>query len=245
MGMSRATNFEFFDQSEAVQSRADARVTFLQRTYLHLAGAVLAFVGLEAVLLSQGWDIAFLNMLAGSRYSWLIVLAAFIGVSWLAQSWANSDVSKGMQYLGLGLYVVAEAIIFLPLLGIANHFFGHEYVIAKAAIMTLTVFAGLTIGVLMTGHDFSFLRTALWAGSFGLLGLIVASIFFPMGSGLGLIICFAGVALACISILYYTSTVLHHYPTDKYVGAALLLFASVALLFWYILQLVMSFSGRD
>jgi FtsH-binding integral membrane protein len=39
--------------------------------------------------------------------------------------------------------------------------------------------------------------------------------------------------------------VLHHYRTDQYVAASLALFASVAILFWYILRIVIAFSGRD
>ena len=50
----------------------------------------------------------------------------------------------------------------------------------------------------------------------------------------------AMVAFAGAAILYDTSNVLHHYPEDRAVGAALELFASVALLFWYILRLFMS-----
>ena len=46
------------------------------------------------------------------------------------------------------------------------------------------------------------------------------------------------------AILYDTSNVIHHYPEDRYVGAALQLFASVALLFWYVLQIFLA-RGRD
>jgi FtsH-binding integral membrane protein len=48
------------------------------------------------------------------------------------------------------------------------------------------------------------------------------------------------VALAGASILYNTSNVLLHYPEDRYVGAALQLFGSVALMFWYVLRLMNS-----
>ena len=45
------------------------------------------------------------------------------------------------------------------------------------------------------------------------------------------------IALASMYILYDTSNVLRTYRTDQYVAASLALFASVALLFWYILRL--------
>ena len=47
------------------------------------------------------------------------------------------------------------------------------------------------------------------------------------------------IAIAGASILYDTSQILHHYSSDQYVGAALELFASIALLFWYILRLLL------
>jgi FtsH-binding integral membrane protein len=47
------------------------------------------------------------------------------------------------------------------------------------------------------------------------------------------------IALAGGSVLYDTSNVLHHYPEDRYVAASLELFASIALMFWYVLRLFM------
>jgi FtsH-binding integral membrane protein len=71
------------------------------------------------------------------------------------------------------------------------------------------------------------------------LSLIAASFFF---GGLSLGIWFSGamVLLAGGSILYNTSNIIHHYRTDQYVAASLGLFASVALLFFYLLQIFMS-----
>ena len=70
-----------------------------------------------------------------------------------------------------------------------------------------------------------------------MLGLIVASFIFPISLGLW----FSGamVVFASGAILYNTSNLLHRYDPDQYVAAALSLFASVALLFWYVLQILM------
>ncbi len=217
-----------------------ARAAFMRRTYTHLAGAILAFTALVAVLLNlPGIDDLMMKVFSAGRLGWIIVLVAFMGVSWLADRWAQSDTSKGMQYLGLGLYVVAEAAIFLPILWIANNsnLFAGQHIIAKAAILTLAMFAGLTVAVLVTGKDFSFLRTILCIAGFVALGLIVASMIF--GFSLGLWFCVAMVVFASACILYQTSQIQYHYRTDQYVAAALGLFASVALLFWYILLIFM------
>jgi hypothetical protein len=110
--------------------------------------------------------------------------------------------------------------------------------------VTGVVFAGLTLVVFITRADFSFLRMFLWLGGLAAMGFIVAAIFMPMlvanFSMLGLIFTCAMIVLACGYILYDTSNVLHHYRTNQHVAAALALFASVAILFWYILRLFMN-----
>ena len=55
----------------------------------------------------------------------------------------------------------------------------------------------------------------------------------------------AMVVLASGYILYDTSNILHHYRTNQHVAAALALFASVALLFWYVIRILIALSGRD
>jgi FtsH-binding integral membrane protein len=226
------------DYPIASDARASARATFVRRTYGHLAGAILAFVGLETLALSiPGLAEKVLPLMLGSRLSWLVVLGAFMGVSWLADKWAQSDTSVGMQYLGLSLYVVAEAVIFLPLLWIANNFYPNA--IPTAGILTLGIFGGLTASVFITRRDYSHIGPILSIGGFLAMGFVLASLFFPMGNMLALIFCFAMVALASGYIIYQTSNILHHYRTDQHVAAALALFASVALLFWYILQIIM------
>jgi FtsH-binding integral membrane protein len=223
----------------AAEASADARAIFIRRTYGHLAGAILLFTLIETALVNTVPEELIQRMFSG-RFAWLICLGAFMGVSYIADMWARSSTSKGLQYIGLGLYVVAESVIFLPLLYIAAKF--APDVIPKAGILTLTIFGGLTVAVLLTRNDFSYLRTFLSVGSFVALGVILVSMF--MGTGLGLWFSFAMVGLACGFILYETSNVLRYYRTDQYVAAALTLFASVALLFWYILLIFLQSNRR-
>ena len=229
----------------AANAGADERARFILLTYAHLAGAVMSFLALEAVLLSLPIRDQVIGLMLGGRFSWLIVMAAFMGASYLAQSWAQSSNSVSTQYLGLGLYVAAEALIFLPIMSIAAHYGTLQGigVIPIAGFLTLFIFAGLTGIVFMTGADFSFLGTGLRLAGWVLMGVIVASMIF--GFNLGLIFIAAVIFMAAGYILYDTSNILHHYRVGQHVAASLALFASVALLFWYILQLVMSFSSRD
>ena len=114
-------------------------------------------------------------------------------------------------------------------------------VIATAGIATLGLFAVLTTIVFVTRKDFSFMRSILWFGGFAAMGLIVCAILFNFS--LGPIFTYAMIAFACGHILYDTSNVLHHYRVGQHVAASLSLFASVALLFWYVLRIVMA--SRD
>jgi FtsH-binding integral membrane protein len=233
--------YEYSHRRVAAEAAADARAAFIRRTYGHLAVAILAFAALEAVLV-RVVPAELIGSLFAGRFSWLLCLLAFMGVAWLADTWARSNASPTLQYLGLGLYVAAEAVIFLPLLYVAANLAAPD-VIPKAGILTLTLFGGLTVAVFITRHDFSYLRTILCIGSCVALGLIVVGLF--LGGGLGLWFSFAMVALASGFILYDRSNVLHHYRTDQHVAAALALFAAVALLFWYVLRILLATSSRD
>jgi hypothetical protein len=233
---------EEYDPEGYVVSAADApaaaRVAFIKRTYAHLALAILAFIGLEAILLNlPNIDNLMLSFFGMGKFAWLLVLVVYMGGSWIAERWANSDASQGIQYLGLGLYIVVEAAIFLPILWICSTFAKFDGVILQAGLMTGCVAGGLMLAVLITKQDFSFLGPILSISFLVMFGVIIASIF--IGFNLGLLFSFVMVALASGAILYHTSNVLHHYRTDQHVAASLSLFAAVALLFWYILQIFM------
>ncbi|MEX2175849.1 MAG: Bax inhibitor-1 family protein [Pirellulaceae bacterium] len=227
----------------AALAAEDARATFIRRTYVHLAGAIAAFVAIEAAIFTlvpmDALEGAMRTIFASS-WGWLVVLGAFMGVSWLAQSWANSDTSRAIQYLGLSLYVVAEAIIFVPLLYMAGRF--APSAIPAAGVLTLVMFGGLTALVFITKSDLTSWGKYLWCFGFAALGIVLASMLF--GFQLGVFFSGIMIGLASAYILYDTSNVLHRYRTEQYVAAALALFASVALLFFYILRLMMELNRR-
>lgn len=217
------------------------RAAFIRKTYLLLALAILAFIGVEAFLFVSGAA----NMIAsvifsGGAVGWLLVLGLFMAVSFLANRWATSETSVLTQYLGLGFFVIAEAVIFVPLIMISTYYAGDATVLLKAGVVTIGLFLGITATVFITRSDFSFLGPILAIGGFAALGFIVASALF--GITLGTVFAFVMVAFAGTAILYETSNVLHRFNTNQHVAASLTLFASVALLFWYILTI---FSSRD
>ncbi|MDQ3636573.1 MAG: Bax inhibitor-1 family protein [Actinomycetota bacterium] len=214
----------------------DERAGFIRRTYAHLAFAVLGFLALEYALLSLPGVREFAALMT-QGWNWLLVLGAFFVVSLVADRMARSEVSRGVQYAGLALYVIIQAIIFLPLMVVAT-FYSDPTVLPSAALITGLLFLGLTVVAFTTRADFSFLRGVLVIGGLVALGLIVASILF--GFQLGVIFAVVMVGFAAAAILYYTSQVLRYYRTDQHVAASVTLFASVALLFYYVLQILIS-----
>ena len=212
----------------------EPRATFIVRTYKHLFGAISAFTLLEILFFKSG----FAEPIARSLLSvnWLLVLGGFIIVSWLASRVAHTAESLSLQYVALSAFVLAEAIIFVPLLYIANYY--APGAIQSAATLTLAGFTGLTGIAFMMRKDFSFLGALLrWAMVLALVAIVGGVLF---GFQLGTWFSVAMVGLAGAAILYDTSNIMHHFPEDRYVGAALELFASVALMFWYVLSLFIS-----
>ncbi len=239
MQQSNESQFENFDGKLMVSSLAtDERAAFYRKTYAHVAVGVLVFIIFEWLLLQSDTIVDFaLSMTQGWR--WLIMLGGFMFITNYAEGMALKTKDKNKQYLAFGLYILAEAFIFIPLIYIAAVYMdsGAE-LLNQAAIVTLALFTGLTAVVFVTKTDFSFLKTGLTIGFFIALGLIIAGSLF--GFNLGLWFSVGMCLLAGGAILYQTSNLIHKYAEDEYIPASLGLFASLMLLFWYVLQIFMS-----
>ena len=213
------------------------RVAFYKKTYSHVAAGVLVFVFFEYVLLQSNAVIEFmLSMLQG--YRWLLMLGGFMLVTNYAEKMTLKSTDRNIQYLAYGLYILAEALLFVPLIYMAIAFTESFDILNQAAIVTLSLFTGLSAIVLITKKDFSFLRAGLAVGFFIALGLIIAGALF--GFNLGLWFSVGMCVLAAGSILYQTSNLVNKYSQDQYVPAALGLFAALMLLFWYVLSIFLS-----
>jgi FtsH-binding integral membrane protein len=240
-----AMSYAYDPSVPVIHARPNERADFIRRTYLHLAGAILAFVALEAAIFSAFGvnNVAqFVSERFRSPISLLLVMGLFIGAGYLAQYWARSRTSVAMQYAGLGLYVLAEVIIFVPILAFAQLY--APGVIAQAGVLTLFLFGGLTMAAFLTRQDFSFLAPILSIGGWLAIGLIVVAIFMPATVQLGMWFSFLMLGLCAGSILYTTSNMIRHYSLDMHVAAALELFAAIATMFYYILRLLMQMRER-
>ena len=213
-----------------------ARAAFLQKVYAHLLLAVGAFVGIETLLFTTGMAERLFDWFS-SGGAWLVMLGGFMVVNWLATAAAHDLANPGRQYAGLFALAGAEALIFAPFLYyVFNEGGGGTTTVASAAAITAVAFAGLTVVGLVTRRDLSFMRPLLmWAGVMSLVLIFAAVVF---GLELGVWFTLAMIALAGGAIIYQTQTIMRHYPPEAYVGASIQLFASVMLLFWYVLRLL-------
>ncbi len=230
-------NQNFIQQQLVANATVEERASFYKHTYGHVAAGVLVFILIESLMLQSDALVSFMLSLT-QGYLWLILIGGFMGITWFAQKMANESVDRPKQYLGYFLYIVAEALIFVPILYIAINYAGGFEMLKQAAIVTLSLFGGLSAVVFVTKADFSVLRGALTIGFFLALGLIVAGMIF--GFDLGLWFSVGMCALAAGAILYNTHQLKYQYGTEQYVPAALSLFASLMLLFWYVLRIFMS-----
>jgi len=247
------------------------RVTFLRKTYAHLGGALIAFAVFTGALLRFAPDVSwgFSKFALEGRFTWFIVLLLFMGVGYIAERLARSETSRNLQYVGLGLEVLAWSFLLQPMLWLVMLKFGDHatqqiligslmghagsvggavmsglagQVILQSVVITLAIFIGLTITVFVTKKDFTFMRGFLSICTFAALGVILASLLF--GFHLGAI--FSGLMILLMAgyILFQTSLIMSYFPPSGYVAAALMLFSTVATLFWYVLRFVMEMTDR-
>ena len=203
-------NFTTTFGNSVAQTAPIERAAFIRKTYILLATAILAFIAVEELLFVSGTAQVIASLIfTGGSIGWLAVLGGFMLISWLSNRWAVSETSTAVQYAGLGVFVIAEAIIFVPLLYVAAYASGDPTVIIKAGIVSLGLFAGLTLTVFLTRTDFSWLAPILGIGGFAALGFIIASALF--GFTLGNVFAFIMVAFAGTAILYNTSQVLQRF----------------------------------
>ncbi len=217
------------------------RVAFLRRTYAHLGVALLVFAGLTGgIMRFYPEESLRASIWASQGMNFLLVLGGFMFAGWAAERMATSNTSRAVQYGGLFLSVLAFSLLLQPLLWTvlirSKTTADFNSLVGSAALITMVIFIGLTVTVFITKKDFSFLRGALVVGSFAALGVIIASLLF--GFQLGAI--FSGLMILLMAgyILHQTSSLAEHFPPTHHVAAALMLFSTIATLFFYVLRLL-------
>lgn len=222
------------------------RVAFLRKAYGLLGISLIAWAAASAGVfryapeISLGW-----SKWALTGYNWAAVMGLLMVSGMIAQWLAKSDSSRALQYLGLAVIVGAWTMLMQPMLWVLFTRFVHQNpygMLGQGVVITLAIFVGLTATVFITKKDFSFLRGIISVGMFAAMGIILGSILF--GFSLGLVFTGALIALLALKILYDTSMMMNYFPPTHYVAAALMLFSTVATLFWNIMVFIMKMNRR-
>jgi len=212
---------------------ASERAAFLKKVYGLL---FLGILGFAATLWAAG-NVApvrdlmldLWGLMMGTQYGFLLYIGIFFAGSWAVQALAEKSPINVVAYASWAFLL---GLLVGPLVLAA----GPELV-SQASMITALVFGGLTLFVLWTGKDFSFMRGALFVGSMGLLVACLAGWLFGFTMGLWLSV---GIVALCAGyILYYTSAILHRFPATMAMSAAIILFTEVVLMFKHILILLM------
>jgi FtsH-binding integral membrane protein len=207
------------------------RSQFIWKVYAHVVGALLAFVGVEAYIMTSGMvDGLIVTMMNNPMITFML----FIGSGMGAQYIAHRASSVAAQYAALAAYVTVLAVIAAPAIYFAARY--QPGVIDSAAGVTVLGSVGLIATAMITRKDFSFLRGIVtWGFMLAFVGIAASILFnFQLGDWFSL----AMIGILGASILFKTSEIMRTYPMDRYVAASLDLFASIAIMFLYILRLM-------
>jgi FtsH-binding integral membrane protein len=213
---------------------AEVRTAFMGRVYARLVAGVAAFVLIELYLFTSGLAVAITEFVFST--SWLLILGGFMVVSWLANSVALRATTPGSQWGGYLLLVAANALIFAPMLVIAEA--QVPGTVAAAGQYSIAGFVILSVIAHRSARDFTWLGATLrWFGVLALVAIVIAVV---TGSALGTWFSLAMIGFAGAAILYETQVILRETPPGRETVAAMALFSSLALMFWYVLRLLMS-----
>lgn len=213
---------------------AEVRTAFMGRVYARLVAGVAAFVLIELYLFTSGLAVAITEFVFST--SWLLILGGFMVVSWLANSVALRATTPGSQWGGYLLLVAANALIFAPMLVIAE--VQVPGTVAAAGQYSIGGFVILSVIAHRSARDFTWLGATLrWFGVLALVAIVLAVL---TGSALGTWFSLAMIGFAGAAILYETQVILRETPPGRETVAAMALFSSLALMFWYVLRLLMS-----
>ncbi len=214
----------------------DDRIAFMTRVYQHLALAIVAFIGFEFLLFSTGFAEWFYGKASGG--AWLLVLGLFMLGGWVTTQATMDLDNPSRQYSGLFGQAAIYAVLFAPMLYWVFEVKDSPGEVWSAALITAVGFGGLSVTAWFTRRDLSFLRPIVMWGVMASMLLIVFAIIF--GANLGTWFSVGMVALMGASILYNTQAIMRRYPPQAHIAAAVSLFGSVMIMFYYILRIVSS-----
>jgi FtsH-binding integral membrane protein len=181
--------------------------------------------------------ISFLGTVIGTQLPPAIFLPLiFVELIMLVASFFIQRRGKAIGYGFVYTFCLISGITIYPVVAHYASAFGAQMVM-QAFILTVAMFAGLSLYGYYSKRDFSFLSGFLTVGIIALIGVSVIQMFVGgFGGTLGLVISFAGIMIFSGFILYDISQ-FRHGLEDKMIPLAVLgLYLSFINLFLYLLR---------
>ncbi len=204
---------------------ADVRMAFVRKVYGLFYMSLLVTVGV-------GWLCTQPGLLpVMSSLTMPLLIAGFICI--IALSFARR--TSGLNIFLLYLFSAIEGAVYGPLLLMINQ--SAPGLPAMAAVLTVTVFGGLTLYAMVSKKDFSYLGGMLFIS---LIALVVAGLvlMFFHSSMLGTLYSVGGVLIFSGYVLYDTSRIMQQLQPDEAISGAVSLYLDFFNLFLFILRLL-------
>jgi modulator of FtsH protease len=210
----------------AAEVSVSERMSFVRKVYaLFFAAILFGIVG-------AGVGLSFPPLLRFAFEHPFIMLFAMLGGVLGAQAVRHV---RGLNLAVLFAFTALTGVVISPLLYVLGR--TNPGSILAAGVLTVGIFGGLTAYVFISKRDFSFLRGMV---TVGLVVVVLAAIvnMFVVSSAFGFAIAAASLLLFSGFVLYDTSNIIRHYPTNEYVAGALALYLDAFNIFLALLRLL-------
>jgi modulator of FtsH protease len=211
---------------EALSLAGEARLAYIRKVYSYFGLAIAAAIGGVLVSLNTSLVYFFAN-------SPIISLILMLGTVWFASRSADNP-ATALPTLTLATFVSGAVVSPMIFLVAGAQGFGAVY---SAALLTGTVFGGLTLYTWVSKKDFSYMGASLMIGLFLVIGVALVNMF-VQSSTLSLAGAIVSVILFSGFILYDTSRILRQPHLVPPTLAALSLYLDFLNLFMAILRIV-------
>ena len=211
----------------AAQASVAERLSFIRKVYALFFAATL--FGIGGVLIGFVFPPL---MIAAAQHPWIALLFMLGGVMG-AQAVRHVP---GVNLFALFGFTTLTGIIISPVLWLIS--LDNPASILQAGVLTVGIFGGLTAYVFISKRDFSFLRGMVVTGLIVIILAGLLNVLIVGSSALGFAVAAATLLLFTGFVLYDTSNIIRHYPTNEYVAGALSLYLDVFNIFLALLRIL-------
>jgi len=214
-------------QQTAAHATVAERMTFIRKVYALFFAATLFAIGGVALGMSLPPVLEF-----AFEHPWIMLFVMLGGVMG-AQAVRHVPVVNLAALFG---FTTLTGVVISPLMYVVAQ--TNPASIWQAGLLTVGIFGGLTLYVFVSRKDFSFMRGMLFTGLIVLIIAGFANVLFVGSTALGFATAAAALLLFAGYVLYDTSNIIRHYPTNEYVAAALSLYLDAFNIFLALLRIL-------